>query len=72
MIDEARAILIDLPTKVRGFCTFGSDGMPLIVLNSRLTHEQQRKTYIHELNHIKRGDLWNDEYDDSVEYGDAI
>ena len=71
MQDQISTILLDLPTSVKGLVTFGSDGMPLIVLNSRMTHEQQKKTYIHELNHIQRGDLWNPEYNDSVEYGGA-
>ena len=73
MLDnDVTTVLQDLPTRIRGFVTFGSDGNPLIVINSRMTVEQQKRTYVHELNHIRRGDLWNPEYDDSVEYGDAI
>lgn len=70
--DNITTILADLPTTVHGFVTFGSDYQPLIVINSRMTVEQQRKTYRHELNHILRGDLWDEDYTDETEYGDAI
>lgn len=60
-------VLKDLPGRVRGFVTIGSDFEPIIVLNSRCTVEQQRKTYKHEMDHIRNGDLWNENYQ---EYGD--
>ena len=56
----------DLPPHIRGFCCLGIDYEPCIIINSRMTAEQQRKTYRHELRHILRGDMFNDDY---VEYG---
>lgn len=50
-------ILQDLPTSVRGFVFLGDDGEPVIVVNSRLTREQNIRTYDHEQNHISRNEL---------------
>lgn len=58
--------LADLPTAVRGFVYHDDDGEMYIVLNSRLSHEQNLSTYVHELKHISRGDLDNPNYH---EYG---
>lgn len=60
-------VLKDLPPRIRGFVCLGSDYNPCIVINSRLSREQQQKTYRHEMNHIQHGDQWNDSYN---EYGD--
>lgn len=70
--EQVPIVLQDLPTTVRGFCCLGSDYEPIIVINSRMTAEQQRKTIRHELDHIRRGDIWNEDYTDATEYGDAI
>lgn len=61
-----RVILQDLPTSVRGFVFQDTDGEPVIVVNSRLTREQNRKTWDHEQEHIARGDLNEPTYN---EYG---
>lgn len=58
--------LADLPTSVRGFVYHDDDGELYIVLNSRLSHEQNLSTFVHELKHIRRGDLDNPNY---YEYG---
>ena len=50
-----KAILMDLPTTVRGFVV-GKDE-PTIVLNARLSHETNIETYKHELRHIERDDF---------------
>lgn len=63
---EDRVILLDLPTSVRGFVFQGEDGEPVIVVNSRLTREQNQKTFRHEKNHIKRNELNEPTYN---EYG---
>ena len=55
-------ILQDLPTSVRGFVFLGDDGEPVIVVNSRLTREQNRKTYRHERKHIENNELNNQNY----------
>ena len=51
------AILQDLPTSVRGFVFQGEDGEPVIVVNSRLTREQNIRTFDHEQSHIRRNEL---------------
>lgn len=66
MTDRIPVILKDLPTTVRGFVCLGSDYNPIIVINSRMSTEQQRKTYKHEINHIKTGQMFDDSY---TEYG---
>lgn len=65
-MEENEVILQDLPTSVRGFVFQGDDGEPVIVVNSRLTREQNRKTYDHERGHIERGDMYEPTYN---EYG---
>lgn len=67
-MDDNRVILEDLPTSVRGFVFRDDDGDPVIVLNSRLTYEQNRRTYKHEQDHILRDDLSDPTYN---EYGGA-
>jgi len=64
-MDNQRVILHDLPTSVRGFVFQGEDGEPVIVVNSRLSREQNRKTYEHERKHIARGDMYEPTY---IEY----
>ena len=56
-MDDNRVILQDLPTTVRGFVFLGDDGEPVIVVNSRLTREQNLHTYDHERGHIERDEL---------------
>lgn len=55
-----RTLLIDLPCDCRG-CVVETDGEPCIVLNSRMSHEMNKKSYEHELRHIKNNDLFCDE-----------
>ena len=59
------AILANLPTTVRGFVYNDEDGEPVIVLNSRLTREQNFITYNHEQKHIKLNELSDPNY---IEY----
>jgi Zn-dependent peptidase ImmA (M78 family) len=65
VFDPVPVILKDLPTSIRGFVCLGSDYDPVIIINSRLTVEQQRETYRHELDHILSGQFDDDGY---VEY----
>lgn len=64
-MEENEVILQDLPTSVRGFVFLGDDGEPVIVVNSRLTREQNRRTYSHERRHIDRNELTDPNY---IEY----
>ena len=61
-MEKNEAILVDLPTSVRGFVFLGDDGEPVIVVNSRLTREQNRRTFRHEKNHIRKGHLTDASY----------
>ena len=56
-MDDNEVILQDLPTSVRGFVFLGDDGEPMIVVNSRLTREQNRRTFRHEKKHIVMNEL---------------
>ena len=67
-MDDNTVILQDLPTSVRGFVFQDNDGEPVIVVNSRLTREQNRRTYDHERAHIERNELNEPTYH---EYGGA-
>ena len=60
MTDPVPTILKDLPETIHGFTVLGSDYEPIIILNSRMSHEQQQKTYRHEMDHIISGQM-NDE-----------
>lgn len=59
---ETPVVLQDLPTTIRGFVALGSDYSPCIIINSRMTKEQQKKTYRHELNHIMTGQMDDENY----------
>jgi len=66
MNEDRPALLMDLPTSVRGFCFLGDDGEPVIVVNSRLTREQNLETMDHELRHIENGELTDPNYKEEV------
>ena len=63
-MDEYMAMLVDLPTSVRGLCYHDDNGEEFIVLNARLTREQNLKTYDHEQKHIERGELYEPTYNE--------
>lgn len=64
MNDSVRVVLKDLPSTVRAFVCLGSDFNPIIVINSHLSFEQQREAYLHELIHIRSGQLDDDNYEE--------
>jgi hypothetical protein len=64
--EDRPAILDNLPTTVRGFCFHDDDGEAFVVVNARLTREQNRRTYDHEKKHIDNGDMYEPTYN---EYG---
>lgn len=66
MENDTPVVLMDLPTSVRGFACLGEDFNPIIIINARMSSEQQKITYIHEKKHIESGELWNENYH---EYG---
>lgn len=65
-MNDYRVTLANLPTSVRGYVYLESDGVPRIVLNAKLTREQNRITFDHEKKHIECGDMENPDYN---EYG---
>lgn len=64
-VPESTVVLTDLPTNVRGFVCLGEDYTPCIFINSRLSQEQQRTTYNHEMKHLVSGEFDDEGY---VEY----
>ena len=67
MEEKRHVVLANLPTSIRGYCYLDSNGDPVIVLNARLTREQNRRTYRHEEDHIERGDMTNEDYNEYEE-----
>ena len=58
MLDNCITIFQNLPYKIKGFAVYNSnEDYYTIVLNSRLSHDQNLKTYIHELEHITNDDF---------------
>lgn len=62
MMDNIPIVLKDLPVHVRGFVCLGSDFEPIIVINARMSREQQLRTYKHEIKHLLRGEMYNVNY----------
>ena len=63
-----RTILIDLPLKCRGYIYEDcATGERCCVLNARLNHETNVKSYQHELRHLKNNDLYCNEEIDEIE-----
>lgn len=57
-----RVLLQDLPCTVRGFVVNDDPDGYLIVVNSRLSIDQQRRAVKHELQHIQRGEVGDPSY----------
>lgn len=63
-LEQIPVVLLNLPTRIRGFCCLGSDYQPCIVLNARLPQEQRLRTYRHELEHIRKGEMYDAGYNE--------
>lgn len=64
---EINTVMVDMPTKIKGCVHNNSDGSYTVFINAKLSSKIQQETYIHELNHIRRGDF--DKRDvDRIEY----
>lgn len=50
-------IVLDLPVHVRSFTRYNPDDTYTVVLNARLSREEQQKGYNHELQHIRQHDF---------------
>lgn len=68
MIDiNGQAILMNLPSKVKGFSVLNEDATYSVVVNSKLSPEAQRSTFNHEIEHIMKEDF--DKYSvNTIEY----
>ena len=58
--DGCTVRLIDLPYRVGGFVCESPDGHINVYLNARLNRARNRKSFRHEFDHIKNGDLHSD------------
>lgn len=57
-LDNFIVIFENLPWKIKGFTVYdAADGYYTIVLNARISYEEQQLTFKHEINHIKNEDL---------------
>ena len=56
-IDDVNVVYIALPAKVKGITTENEDGSFTIFIDKDLSSDQQRETYLHEMDHIASGDL---------------
>lgn len=67
MIDEDYTVILqDLPTTIYGLVREQEDYYT-IILNSRMTHERNQKSYLHEIDHITTGALDSDQSADQIE-----
>lgn len=55
--------MMDLPGKTKALTIPNADGTYTIIINSRLSFEQQQKSFLHELNHIYQNDFGVNEID---------
>lgn len=67
MIDDVRVEFAELPTSIGGYVISDSDDFYTIILNSKLSHEQNMKSYEHELEHIFNGDFDKSSSADEIE-----
>ena len=69
MTDENIIVLYkDMPTRIRSFVLPDNFGNYMVVLNSRLSHEQNLKSMQHEIEHIEKGDYENIHNVDVLEF----
>lgn len=60
MVENYITIFRNLPYKINGFIIYDAeDDYYTIVLNSRSSYEQNRKTFEHEIQHILNNDFSN-------------
>ncbi len=57
-----RVRLDDLPHRIKGLCYHDNDGNEYITINARLSTEQQRIVFRHELRHIRRREMYDLNY----------
>ena len=55
-MEMINVVYADMPTRIRSYVVANADTSYTIILNSKLSHEQNLKSYYHEIEHIKNGD----------------
>ena len=55
-LEDVFVKLIDLPFTIRSYVVLNKDQSYTIVLNSKLSYEQNLISYQHEIDHIRNGD----------------
>jgi len=63
-MDNVNIILANMPTTIKAYTVSNNDGSYTIVLNARISQEQQRLSCYHERLHILHGD-----YDKKTDVG---
>ena len=67
MRTDVNTLLVDLPGTIKAFVAKDTDDFYTIYLNSRLSHEQNIVSFIHEMEHIENDDFYNDLTADQIE-----
>lgn len=57
MFRDINVAFMDNPFGIKGSVNVNRDGSYTILINPRLSWEEQRKTYLHELSHIRDNDF---------------
>ena len=64
--EDCRVTVCKLPPHVKGLCTVkGAD--ELILINEDLSEEAKLTAFLHELRHLRRGDLYSEEPLEEIE-----
>ena len=64
---DVNTLLVDLPGTIKAFVAKDTGGFYTIYLNSRLSHEQNIVSFIHEMEHIESDDFYSDLTADQIE-----
>lgn len=64
---DVNTLLVDLPGTIKAFVAKDTDDFYTIYLNSRLSHEQNIVSFIHEMEHIEKDDFYSDLTADQIE-----
>lgn len=66
MRTDTRVVYEDLPTTIGG-CVKETDGFYTIILNSRMTHERNKESYLDEIDHIEHNAIDQERSADEIE-----
>ncbi|WP_455650944.1 hypothetical protein [Phascolarctobacterium faecium] len=53
----SRVVLADLPCTIGGYCVTNADGEKICVLNAKHSFEGNKKTLLHEQEHVANNDF---------------